>query len=465
MTKASPPYAAKSRPTSSPKASRGGAAIAALVSVASAVVALTCAASGSVQSPAYAGAKRAAELAASGAVDPGAQPVVPAALATVEEPPSSTRPVAGLGRFRSALSALARGERGEAVRVLWLGDSHTAADYMTGAVRAELFRRYGAGGPGLLRVGIVGGRHDLASFSYTGRFRIDPSPPPRRSTQGDGVFGLAGLRASPLGPARFQVQLAPDSLHGRALFSVLFEVQERAAFEVRLGTRSVRVRGAGAGRRVPGSPILRLELEGSATDTLALQPLAGRPRFYGVIVEGSEPGVVLDALGIDGARLATALAWAEAPFVAEVAARDPDLVVVAYGTNEAFDALNVNAYEAQLSALVGRLQRGAPGADCLVLGPPDALDRSGVSAPRVAAISEVYAVASKKLGCGFVSGQALMGGPGSFAEWMRAQPPLARSDRIHLTPRGYRALGELVAGEVLGAPEVEAPTVRATNSL
>jgi lysophospholipase L1-like esterase len=141
-------------------------------------------------------------------------------------------------------------------------------------------------------------------------------------------------------------------------------------------------------------------------------------------------------------------------------ARRPDLAVIAYGTNEAFDGLRVSAYEEQLALLVGRIRRGAPDVDCLIVGPPDALEPSGASAPRVALIGAAYRRAAAELGCAFVSAQALMGGPGSYAEWMRAGPPLATGDRVHYTPKGYRRLGELLAGAALGL----APSFREANS-
>jgi lysophospholipase L1-like esterase len=357
----------------------------------------------------------------------------------------------GLGRFEQALAALARGERSEAVRVLWLGDSHTAADFMTGAVRDAAWRRHTPGGPGFLRLGLPHYRHDQATVKRTGRFRVEPAPPSRRDRQGDGVFGLGGMRATPLADgAEITIKPSPGSLRGRALYSVLFDLPRGASFEALLGKQVVRVPRDQAGRQVPDSPILRLDLEGDPSDVLKLRAMRGRPRFFGAFVEGSEPGVVLDTAGIDGARLATVLAWAEKVFVAEVNDRHPELLVVAYGTNEAFDAGKVDVYGSELVEVLGRLRRGAPDADCVVLGPPDALDPAGAPLARVAEIAAVYAGTARALGCMFLSGQALMGGPGSFVEWVHQRPQLARADRIHLTPLGYRVLGSRLGEELLG---------------
>ncbi len=387
-----------------------------------------------------------------------AAPVAAAALSVRQESEHPSAPPE-LAHFSSALAGLEQQTRGDSVRILWFGDSHTAADYLTGAVRSALSRRYGSGGPGFVRLGVSAYRHELATLNRSGRFKIEPEPPARRSQQGDGVFGLGGMRATALEPGRMTLKLSPFTTE-RVRYSLLFELTPGAAFSVTLGAQTFAVDSALKARRVPESPISRLDFEGANSDPLSIETRLGQPRFYGVVIEGARPGVVLDTLGIDGARIATALAWAEAPFQAEVRARRPDLVVFAYGTNEAFDGLNVEAYDAELNKLLDRVKRAAPAADCLVLGPPDSLSKTGEAAPRVASISAVYARVAAQRGCGFVSLQALMGGPGSFASWQRQEPALARADRVHFTALGYRRLGELLAVAAFGA----SPAAVAKNS-
>jgi lysophospholipase L1-like esterase len=44
-----------------------------------------------------------------------------------------------------------------------------------------------------------------------------------------------------------------------------------------------------------------------------------------------------------------------------------------------------------------------------------------------------------------------MGGGGSYWQWLRETPPLARPDRFHYSPKGYEKLGDGVANAVLAA--------------
>src|SRR5262245_34251056 len=104
----------------------------------------------------------------------------------------------GLGRLDAALSGLETKTRREHVRIVWYGDSNTAADYLTGAVRRRLEARFGSGGPGYIRVGTSPYRHDGVRVIRDGKWKILPEPPARRTLEGDGIFGYGGLLAQPV---------------------------------------------------------------------------------------------------------------------------------------------------------------------------------------------------------------------------------------------------------------------------
>ena len=375
----------------------------------------------------------------------------PAKPPSRSEPTPPPRPEGSLTGFFTALHALHDGSRQDHVRVLWLGDSHTNADFLSGAVRSALQASFGDGGPGFVRVGTRPYRHDGVKLAREGSWDVDPNPPARRALQDDGVFGLGGTRAEPKAGAAFSLQVSSTEGAGEpARFVLAYSLPPGSAFNVELAGRKLRVDGATAADATPYG-VLHLALTAPFAAQLLLTPLRGAPRFFDVVVEREgKPGVVLDAAGIDGARLETPLAWNEAAFVAEVARRAPELLVVAYGTNEAFDAVKVDKYGPQLGQLVRRVREGAPLASCLVLGPTDAPLGDG-SVPRVAEVSAALQKSATALGCSFVSLQQLMGGEGSFAKGMKAKERLAQPDKLHLTPKGYRELGAALAKLLLGA--------------
>jgi lysophospholipase L1-like esterase len=390
-----------------------------------------------------------------------AKPPMPAAVAkpkpsSAPANPAKTRDAAALvagplAHFFSALTELRQQKRQRHVRVFWLGDSHTNADFLSGAVRSALGASFGDGGPGFVRIGAKPYRHEGVKVSRDGSWNIDPDPPARRSLQDDGVFGLGGTRAVPGAEASFAAQVTTrDGASDPATFELSYTVPENASFSLELAGKKQRV-DAKAPADVAASGIAHLTLTAPLKSSLVLSSLGGAPRLFGLIVERSgAPGVVVDTAGIDGARLETPLAWNESAFVAEVARRAPELFVIAFGTNEAFDALKVERYGPQLSDLVQRMRKGAPQASCLVLGPTDAPLGDG-SVPRVAEVANVLQRSATQLRCSFVSLQQLMGGEGSFFRGMKAKERLAQPDKLHLTPRGYQELGAALAQQLLDA--------------
>src|SRR5687767_11433326 len=69
--------------------------------------------------------------------------VLPAAPSAPRLDAPAKRGSSTLHAFFAALQQLGAGTRSQHVRVLWLGDSHTAADYLSGAVRTALAERFG----------------------------------------------------------------------------------------------------------------------------------------------------------------------------------------------------------------------------------------------------------------------------------------------------------------------------------
>ncbi|HEU4538425.1 MAG TPA: hypothetical protein VFS00_30100, partial [Polyangiaceae bacterium] len=299
-----------------------------------------------------------------------------------------------LPAFFGRLCDLRSGARAEHVRVAWLGDSHAAADLWTGAFRRRLQERYGNGGPGFLHLGWKARapiRHDGVTFSTRSRWRLEPPAYSQTKRYDDGVLGLGGVRTLPLErDARARVEVSDPALRGETLRWTLSyrPLVASATADVVLGDgKQQRLLAEGgeagpagattpagatgkpgpagattpagaAGKPGPAGSIAQTATPAGATTPAGLTtPGAaigkGAPRqrtfrgpdafevrggrgfqFFGVVAETEAPGLVVDTLGLNGARLSTMLAWDEPAWVSELARRRPDLVVVAFGTNE-----------------------------------------------------------------------------------------------------------------------------------
>lgn len=354
-----------------------------------------------------------------------------------------------LRHFFAALSDLGSGKRRDHVHVVWLGDSHTAADLWTHAVRRALQERFTVGGPGFVHLGLKRTRHSQVKTEVLGSWQRLPTQPSRTQPFADGVFGLGGMRATAKEGAIAKARPREGTVPGVAHWSLFYRAPVRSSFQIKLGGQTETVRGAAA----TSNEISRLDLEAPADAELVFTRIAGMPELYGASIEGSTPGVVLDTLGIDGARVRTPLAWQENSWEHLLAQRKADLVVLAYGTNEVFESYEPTEYIAYYRELMGRVRAASPEADCWFIGPTDVMQSEGHSHPRVAQISSAQATAAAELGCLYVGAHRLMGGEGSYAEWQTSKPALAGNDGVHLTARGYQELGRLTAEFLFDAYE------------
>ena len=168
-------------------------------------------------------------------------------------------------------------------------------------------------------------------------------------------------------------------------------------------------------------------------------------RLFGWTSDANK-GVTLETLGINGAQASVMLNWDEAIWSAEVAERDPALIILAYGTNEANNPkFEWEEYRADLRAVLARVRKAAPAASILMIGPPDC-GRLHAALPHLDEVVRVQRGVAQEMGAAFWDWRQNMGGPGATDLWVRAG--LGQADHIHLTSDGYRLLGEALFEEL-----------------
>jgi lysophospholipase L1-like esterase len=267
----------------------------------------------------------------------------------------------------------------------------------------------------------------------------------------DGVFGLGGLRVEPRGADSVATVIAsPAALPGKGSWDLALRFVEEDASIVAVASGKPPMRIEANPKTLGQIRHVELATQGPGGQ-LRVEQGQGRVQLLGAVAESEEGyGVVLDTLGLNGARVRSALAWDEATWGEELGRRRPDLVVLAFGTNESSDVkLKSEVLVSRVKALVARIHAAAPEAECLVFGP---IDRGGETYGEVVErINEAQAVAARESGCAFWNGQRAMGGKGSMQRWATSSPPLGGGDRIHLYPRGYQLLGEMLARDLLRA--------------
>ena len=131
--------------------------------------------------------------------------------------------------------------------------------------------------------------------------------------------------------------------------------------------------------------------------------------------------------------------------------RNPGVIVLAYGTNEATDSSwSVDGYRQMFGGLLERLRRAAPTASILVIGPADRWrysQRKWQVVPGIDNIVEAQQAACREHACTFWDTRARRGGAGSMRDWVYAG--LAQWDYVHFTVAGYRRLAAAIFGDLM----------------
>lgn len=370
---------------------------------------------------------------------------------------------------------LRRAERGRGqARIVFYGASHVASDLYTDVIRDKLQARFGDAGAGfVLPVRALSGyRNAGITFEEDARGWTGVHVKARTPTRDR--YGLAGLylEAEKRKPARASfLTRAHDSHGGTADRIELWYLKQPRGGRLRiavddkertLNTRAGAVKPGYERFVLPDAPH-RVEL--STTGDAAVQ-------VFGVALERSGPGVVLDTLGVPGSRVRYQLLWDDAIYREHLARRKPDLIVLAYGTNESGDDEEpIESYRSDLRQVLERVRRVVPAASCVLVGPSDRPienpDGTFVDRPRTAQINQVQRELSAEYGCGFFDLVAFMGGRLSMLRWVSALPPLGTPDYVHFTRLGYEALGNVLHEALMaGYPEPKradelTPTARA----
>lgn len=360
-----------------------------------------------------------------------------------------------LDHFHASLARAGAGQ-GQS-RVVWWGASHTAPDRYVGLVRRALQERFGDAGPGFVLPvrPFAGYDTSTARISWHGAWRTLRGD---RMAEGD-VYGFAGFAIESLMAGATGVLDTRGARWGERPVSdidVAFLHQPNGGrFEVRIDDRAAAVVDT-HGETAPGHAHFRVR---DAAHRIELRVIDDAPvRIFGVAMERDRSGVVIDTVGIPGSRARSHLRWDDATYRSELHQRRPDLVVLAYGTNESEDVnVSLRRYEIDLSRVVHRIQRTAPQASCLLIGPSDrpTPGPDGTWSPRaltadVIAVQRRVAAAS---GCGFFDLRAFMGGEMSMLDFVAHDPPFAQPDHIHFTPEGHARLAEVMTAALLDGVE------------
>ncbi|HWD57249.1 MAG TPA: GDSL-type esterase/lipase family protein, partial [Stellaceae bacterium] len=288
-------------------------------------------------------------------------------------PPASERLSSpqSLNPFFMSLAAIDARTSREPVRVMQIGDSHSANDSLSGRLRDRLQARFGDAGRGWLPAGVPykyyrphqvgiaehGWRHVKPSDHEAVALGLDAVAAESQPVTGQSTGADMTIESTdPAGFDRFAVEFLtrPDG----PPFAVAVD-----------GGAPERVSTAAA---MPAIRIFDRSLDRPARQVALTVEGRSPVVLLGWTVERRAPGIVYENHGTIGATIGLIGQMTPEAMSFELAERRPALLVVAFGTNEGFDDdLDIGRYGARFQDAVTALQRAAHGAPVLLLGTPD----------------------------------------------------------------------------------------------
>jgi lysophospholipase L1-like esterase len=362
----------------------------------------------------------------------------------IEDPDGSA-----MRMFYEALMRTDSGEESAVTRIIHYGDSHVAADILTGEIRRRFKRGFGDAGPGFI--------FPVRPWSWYSRAGVESHASSGWSIDGlkhalsasDNHLGVAGVS--------FTAHRTGEWIRLKAVCKrfdlYLMKQPGGAAIDVFLD-------GEPYYRRVSLSapsiePLyLTLTAERHGAHSVELRTVSPGPaKIFGVVAESETPGMVYDAFGLNGARADRPLKWDRGLLEDNLKRRAPGLIIIAYGSNEAGDAdLDLTTYARSFSALLATLRDAAPSASLLVISPPDRATLTSSGWRTISRLPRLVAAqrqAALEQGAAFWDLFQAMGASGSIDRWATRMPPLAQGDRVHLTARGYSLVAQALYKELM----------------
>ncbi|MDH4128106.1 MAG: hypothetical protein OEV44_05095 [Spirochaetota bacterium] len=370
------------------------------------------------------------------------------------------------------------------VRILQFGDSHTACDFLSGEIRRLLSDRFGSGGPGFIYIGkpwrwyyhtVVDSEEKnfiKTTFHYKGNnnnklnknIKVWKHYRALYSQNHKGFnfsYGLGGVCSIGKGENSDLTINLKNSYFTYLEFWYLkyfnsgnlelFTSESDKPINIPTINRYITL-----GRHIQEfkTPQSKVTLKLTNDKPVAL---------FGFVLENANKGIVLDTLGLDGAKFTDLLNqnWSKS-LEQHVRWRNPDLIIIAYGTNSVYNSmLSPRLYEREFRRLIRKIKKVTNyKCDIIILGPPDTnhptlaqknksqLDESLWFTPeKLHEIIKAQISVAKSERVTFINQYAIMGGDQSMHNFVING--LAVEDHIHLKQIGYQKIAQRVLEIIL----------------
>ncbi len=389
-------------------------------------------------------------LAGCATVPPPVASTTPAVQQAAWLPPTEAGNARALNTYFYDLAALQAGQITH-LRVVQIGDSHTAGDFFSGDLRDAWQARYGNGGIGTRVAGLpyIGVRQKDMSITQTGLWHYHNSLTDHAFTD----YGLSGFTAVSRA-AGASLSLAVTDPRGFDKGFVDFAPSHRGGYlQILVDGIVIKTVSTYGAEGMLAHVTFQAPARGAHRLTLVAE--AAGIKILDWNTERDDPGIIFDSFGVVGATAGITQNWNPEIVSHQLAFLRPGLIIVAYGTNEGAEQnFDPQAYAATYGKLLYDLHHWSPGSAVLIISPTDGAhqDHACVQAggqncpwlmlPALAAVRQVQALESQLHYAAVWNAAGPMWARGGMNGWAAVTPPLGRGDHLHFTAAGYALLAD-----------------------
>jgi len=357
-----------------------------------------------------------------------------------------------LDRFYAALDNYIDQGQNKVV-ITHIGDSHIQADFLTHTTRKLFQKTFGNGGRGFVfPFRLIRSNSPLnLGISYNGQWSGCRSI----SYRDECNFGICGATATTFDSTAF-LRINPN-IDGDMNYEFdkikLFSYHTPLSFDVTmLNHDSINMDFDYQPINESVSEIFFKDMQDSLWMAFDKREEQGYFQFFGMSLENDNPGLIYNAVGLNGAYAKSYLR--NNFFNEQLAVLNSDLVVISLGTNDAYMTERLfckTCFRSSYEALIQKVKSSNPNASVLFVTPGDFyIKRRYHNANIDLVVEAIYELAATHKAA-IWDFNKLMGGNYAIKKWQ--SDGLARADLIHYSEEGYVLQGKMLYQSIMDGYE------------
>lgn len=335
-----------------------------------------------------------------------------------------------------------------AVHIVHYGDSQIEEDRITQAVRRQLQERFGGGGPGLLPL-----YQSIQTITTGQQTNIEPK---RYLVYGNPMYRRTGdNRYGPMGQVAIVDTTVVCSIVPRSKKTGIYSAHYFNRLSLLSSAESeltLTIKGKTTEITPSNKPLQVTTLSLPDSTTSVSMKLSGKGEVYGILL-GQATGVGIDNIPMRGCSGMIFTSIQTAQLRTYYRATRTKLILLQYGGNNVphlHTEDGVDKYAAALVNQIRYLQRQAPDAAILFIGPSDMTTRRKGELrtyPLLPYLERTLRREVTHAGAAYWSMYDSMGGENSMQQWVASG--LAGKDYVHFTRKGAENVGNMLCDALL----------------